>query len=96
MEEKRKKAAALKYKPSDSGAPRVVAKGSGLIAQKILDVAKAHGIPIKEDKQLVEILSALDLYKEIPQELYKAVAEVLAFIYSLSKKSTPKPPDSPS
>ncbi|MBF0519416.1 MAG: EscU/YscU/HrcU family type III secretion system export apparatus switch protein [Nitrospirae bacterium] len=95
MEEKRQKAAALKYKPTDGSAPRVVAKGSGLMAQKILDVAKAHGVPIKEDKQLVEILSALDLYKEIPQELYKAVAEVLAFIYSLSKKNAPKPPGSP-
>ncbi len=86
MEGKRQKAAALRYKQTDGAAPRVVAKGSGEIAQKILDLAKTHGIPIKEDKQLVEILSALDLYQEIPQELYKAVAEILAFIYSLSKK----------
>ena len=95
MDRKQPKAAALKYKQSDGSAPRIVAKGSGNVAQKIIDLAKTHGIPIKEDKQLVEILSALDLYQEIPQELYKAVAEILAFIYSLSKKKPPAPPPTP-
>lgn len=87
MENKNKKAAALKYKLSVPGAPSIVAKGTGSVADKIIELAHQSGIPIKEDKQLVEILSALDLYQEIPQELYKAVAEILAFVYSISKKN---------
>jgi flagellar biosynthesis protein len=77
------KAAALKYDRYKDHAPRLVAKGRGKIAEKIIKVAKINGVPIKEDKELIEVLSALDLYQEIPEELYRAVAEVLAFIYSL-------------
>ncbi|MBF0536800.1 MAG: EscU/YscU/HrcU family type III secretion system export apparatus switch protein [Nitrospirae bacterium] len=87
--EKTRKAAALKYKPGPPGtpgAPRLIAKGTGTVADKIVEMAHANGIPITEDRQLIEILSALDLYQEIPYELYKAVAEVLAFVYSISKK----------
>ncbi len=87
MKEKPLKSAALKYTYGKDSAPRLVAKGSGKIAEKIIEIAKAHGIPIREDKQLVEVLSSLDLYQEIPQELYQAVAEILAFIYSLNKKA---------
>jgi flagellar biosynthesis protein len=84
--DKRKKAAALKYKPKEDSAPKVVAKGSGLIAENILAVAKEHKVPLKEDPQLVEVLSAIDLNREIPPELYKAVAEILAFVYRMSRK----------
>lgn len=64
--DKRKKAAALKYNPKEDAAPKVVAKGSGWLAEKILEVAKAHRVPLKQDSQLVEVLSAIDLNREIP------------------------------
>lgn len=85
MKEQPAKAAALKYDRGKDRAPRLVAKGRGKIAEKIIEIAKAKGVPIREDKELVEVLSVLDLYQEIPEELYKAVAEILAFIYSLHK-----------
>ena len=87
MIEKRKKAAALRYMPDKDKAPRVVAKGTGAIAERILAIAKEHNIPLRDDPQLVEVLSALDLYQEIPTDLYKAVAEVLAFVYKMTKKT---------
>jgi len=84
--DRRKKAAALKYNPKEDVAPKVVAKGSGWLAEKILEVAKEHRVPLKQDSQLVEVLSAIDLNREIPPELYKAVAEILAFVYRMTKK----------
>ncbi len=86
MIEKRRKAAALRYVPEKDTAPRIVAKGTGTIAEKILSIAREHNIPLRDDPQLVEVLSALDLYEEIPPDLYKAVAEVLAFVYKMTKK----------
>ena len=82
----RKKVAAIRYAPGKDSAPKIVAKGSGAIAERILEIAKEHNVPLKEDRQLVEILSKLDLYQEIPPDLYKAVAEVLAFVYKMTKK----------
>jgi len=87
MKEDRKKAAALSYDRDRDAAPRVVAKGSGFTAEKILQLATEHHIPIKEDPRLIEVLSQLDLYQEIPPELYRAVAEILAFVYRAAKKS---------
>ena len=84
--DRRKKVAALKYRPKEDAAPKVVAKGSGWLADKILEVAKEHHVPLKQDSQLVEVLSAIDLNREIPPELYKAVAEILAFVYRMTKK----------
>jgi flagellar biosynthesis protein len=81
------KAAALKYNRGDASAPKMVAKGRGKVAEKIVEIAKAHNIPTKEDKDLVEFLFTLDLYQEIPQELYKAVAEIISFIYLLKDKA---------
>lgn len=89
MKKKSGKAAALKYREGKDSAPKLVAKGQGKVADKIIEIAKAHGIPIQEDRELVEFLSMLDLYQEIPPELYKAVAEILAFVYSLNKKARP-------
>jgi len=86
--DKRRKVAALKYKPNEDAAPKVVAKGSGWLAERILEVAKENRIPLKEDRQLVEVLSAIDLDREIPPELYRAVAEVLAFVYRMTKKES--------
>jgi flagellar biosynthesis protein len=85
MKEGSKKAAALKYRQGEDSAPKVIAKGRGKVADKILEVARLCQIPIREDRELVEVLSSLDLYQEIPPELYKAVAGILAFIYAMSK-----------
>jgi flagellar biosynthesis protein len=86
MEHARKKAAALKYASRMDSAPRLVARGSGWMAEKIIQTARDHNIPLKEDPPLVEILSTLDLYREIPPVLYKAVAEILVFIYKMNNK----------
>jgi len=80
------KAVALKYDEKKDKAPRISAKGRGNIAAKIIDIAKEHNVPLYEDKNLIQILEALDLETEIPPELYRAVAEVLAFIYRLNGK----------
>jgi len=85
--DKSPKAAALKYNGEKDKAPRVIAKGRGDIAEKIIDIAKEHDVPLYEDKNLIQILEALDLETEIPPELYRAVAEVLAFIYRLNGKA---------
>ena len=81
-----KKAVALKYDMGKDHAPYVTAKGRGLIAERIVEVAKEYNIPLHEDKEMVNVLDALDLDTEIPPELFRAVAEVLAFIYRMNKK----------
>ncbi|MFQ5740289.1 MAG: EscU/YscU/HrcU family type III secretion system export apparatus switch protein [Acidobacteriota bacterium] len=83
-EDDRPKAVALRYDPDHSGAPRVTAKGEGLLAEKLIEIAKKHGVPIREDRNLVQVLSQLDLDREIPPQLYVAVAEILAFVYRVS------------
>ena len=75
-------AVALHY--DKTGAPRVVAKGRGSIGEKIIEVAKAHDIPIEENELLAGALSNVEIGDEIPAELYKAVAEVLIFVLRLS------------
>ncbi len=78
------KAVALRYKPDEGDeVPRLVAKGRGEVARKIIELAKEHGVPVQEDPALVELLLRLDLSEEIPPELYEVVAKVLAFVYSL-------------
>ena len=79
-------AAALKYDRDKDKAPQVSAKGRGTIAEKIIELAKKHDIPIKSDPALVQILSKLDIDEQIPVELYKTVAEILAFVYSVNIK----------
>jgi len=88
MKSKKKssKAAAITYDAEKDRAPRLVAKGSGPIADKIIEIARQHEIPMVKDENLVQVLEALDLDTEIPPELYRAVAEVLAFIYRLNNK----------
>ena len=84
--DKTPKAVALKYDREKDSAPRVIAKGRGEIAAKIIEIAKASNLPLYEDKHMVQILEALELETEIPPELYRAVAEVLAFIYRLNSE----------
>jgi flagellar biosynthesis protein len=86
----RQQAVALRYKPENDRAPKLVAKGQGYLAEKILELARQHHIPVREDKNLLQILSRLDLNQEIPAEVYKAVAEILAFIYRLSNRQLAK------
>ncbi len=80
-----RRAVALRYDREKDEAPRIVAKGSGYICERILEIARAHGITIYEDKDLIELLSRLELYQTIPPELYQVTAEVLAFVYRLNK-----------
>lgn len=82
----RQKAVALKYDATQNAAPKVVAKGQGESAKNIIKLAEENGVPLKKDEDLVELLSKVELDHEVPNEMYKAVAEVFAFIYKMSKK----------
>lgn len=86
IDEKDKKAVALQYDMETDRAPKVVAKGKGPVAQKIIEVARENNIPLYQDHELSQVLEALDLDTEIPPQLFRAVAEVMAFIYRLNKK----------
>ncbi|HEY5131265.1 MAG TPA: EscU/YscU/HrcU family type III secretion system export apparatus switch protein [Bradyrhizobium sp.] len=82
VETRNQLAVALHY--DKTGAPRVVAKGRGSLGARIIEVAKAHDIPIEENEVLAGARSNVELGDEIPAELYKAVAEVLIFVLRLS------------
>lgn len=79
-------AAAIEYDKEKDLAPRVTARGHGFVAEKIIELAKKHGVPIKEDPALAQILSRLDIDEEISPELYKVVAEILTFVYSVNDR----------
>ncbi|QKF73493.1 FlhB C-terminus-related protein [Aliarcobacter faecis] len=80
------KAVALQYDIEKDNAPMITAKGVGATATNIIKIAKDNNIPIQKDEDLVELLSKIDIDKEIPSSMYKAVAEIFSFIYDLSKK----------
>jgi flagellar biosynthesis protein len=77
----RKSAVAVRYDRKNMPAPQIVAKGRGIVAEKLISLARENGIPIVEDKLLVETLDKLNLNQEIPAELYQVVAEILVAIY---------------
>ncbi|MBC3917352.1 EscU/YscU/HrcU family type III secretion system export apparatus switch protein [Undibacterium sp. CY18W] len=77
-------AVALAYQNGDA-APRVVAKGKGLIAEEIIARAKEHGVHVHQSKELVSLLMKVDLDRDIPPALYRAVAELLAWLYHIDK-----------
>jgi flagellar biosynthesis protein len=81
--EERKKAVALRYEPEKDNAPVVFAKGYGELAERIIKIAKERNIPIVEDKDLISALIRVEVFEEIPPELYRAVAKVLVFIKTL-------------
>ena len=87
---RQKQAAALRYQPKIDKAPKVIAKGKGKVAEKIIEIAKEHNIYIQNDPDLIEVLSQLDLNEEIPPGLYVVIAELLAFIYSLNRDGKPQ------
>lgn len=82
---KNNKAVALSYKDGDS-APKVIAKGKGQVANNIIEVAEENKVEVYEDKNLVEELMKLDLYEEIPSNLYEAVSKIILFVYHLDKE----------
>ena len=84
-----KKAVALRYRPEKDSAPRVTAKGTGSIAERIITIARDNGIPVKDDPDLIEVLSKLDIDAQIPPSVYIAVAELLAFVYAVNGKKQP-------
>lgn len=84
----RRKAVALRYDRENDQAPRVVAKGDGFVAERILSLAEEHGVTVYEDIDLTASLAQLDLHVEIPESLYRAVAEVLAFVYRLNRSKS--------
>ena len=84
----RQLAVALRYSKKQEEAPRVLAKGRDSLAERILQLARQHDIPVHQDTDLVEILIRLDVGDLIPPELYKAVAELLAYIYRMNKMAS--------
>jgi flagellar biosynthesis protein len=86
--DKRKSAIALAYQTGDT-APKVVAKGRGIIAQAIIERAKEHGVYVHESEDLVGMLMQVELDDNIPPQLYLAVAELLAWLYRLEREEQP-------
>ncbi|MBO8137899.1 MAG: EscU/YscU/HrcU family type III secretion system export apparatus switch protein [Desulfotomaculum sp.] len=84
--QERKIAAALKYKPEEDNAPKVVAAGYGEVARRIEKIAKKENIPIHKDKVLAQALADLGIGVEIPPELYEAVARILIHVARLDRK----------
>ena len=80
---------ALRYERAEEAAPRVAAQGAGEVGERILELAAEHGIPVREDRDLLELLAACDLGESLPIELYGAVAEVLAFLYRVNADTEP-------
>ncbi len=86
------KAVAIEYERGVDDAPRVTASGKGAIAEQILQIAFDRGIKVREDAELVEILSLVEVDSPIPLEAFTAVAEILAFVYQANAKRKPRPP----
>ncbi len=86
-----REAVALAYRQTDA-APRVVAKGKGLVAEQIIAKAREHGVFVHESPELVALLTQVDIDEHIPPQLYLAVAELLAWLYRLENGENPEPP----
>ena len=84
-EEQEQKAVAVRYDVEKDRAPRVTAKGRSFVADRILAEAKKNGIPVYQNKSLVNMLMALEIDREIPPELYRTIAEVLAHVYRIDR-----------
>ncbi len=83
----RKRATALRYEAGRDQAPKVVASGGGLIADRILEEAERNGVPVRRDAALVQALAGLELGHQVPEELWGAVAETLAWAYGLDARA---------
>ena len=80
----KEKAVALQYDNDKNNAPKVIAKGEGRTAQKIIQIAKENDVRLKKDEDLVELLSKVELDAEVPPQMYKAVAEIFSFLYKIT------------
>lgn len=85
-ENQAKQAVALSYNEKKNNAPKLVAKGSGFIAEQILETAKQHAVPVYQNKTVTGMLMAVEIDREVPPELYKIVAEILSYVYRIDKK----------
>lgn len=85
-QKERERVVALRYNEDKDRAPKIVAKGDGEIAKKIKEIAQINGIPIHRDEDLVELLAQIDLDREIPAELYSAIAEILCWVYRVNNE----------
>src|SRR5579875_1267709 len=94
QEDRPRKATALSYELGEN-APRVVATGSGYIAERIIAAAEEAGVPVRSDPALANALAALDLGQEVPEALYRAVAETLAWAYKLDAGALGRPSGPP-
>lgn len=83
-------AVALRYSKDKEDAPRVVAKGRGFVAQQMLSVARRHAVPVYQNQAVTNLLMAVELDREIPPELYQAVANVLAYVYRMDGRAAEK------
>ena len=83
--QKVKTAVALAYDPNEDGAPKVIASGRGILAEKIIEQAKDNKIPVHQDDKLADTLSKLEIGEMIPPELYEVVAEILIFVDAMDK-----------
>ena len=86
-EERSRRATALRYDSESGGAPKVVATGRGLVAERIVEEAARAGVAVREDPALAEALAGLELGREVPEQLWAAVAEALAWAYSLDVRA---------
>ena len=84
--QKDKKATALKYDKEKDNAPKVVAQGSRYLAQEIINIATKYDIPIKKDEDMIQMLEQIEVNREIPPPMYKAVAEIFSFIYGITNE----------
>ena len=89
--ESRRAAVALRYDAATDKAPKITAKGQGVVAETIIALAQQKGVPIREDPDLISVLSQFDLNQEIPPSLYHVVAELLAFVYRLNQTYPKRP-----
>ena len=81
-----KKAVAMEYFKKKDSTPRIIAKGKGVLAEKIIAIAEESNVPLFKDKILCDMFMNVDLGKEVPEILYKAAAEVLSYVYWLKKR----------
>ena len=87
------RAVALNYDEDTDEAPRVTAKGRGELAEQIMKLAEQEGVPMYQDRDLVELLYQLDLQEQIPESLYEVIAEIFAFLYRLNQERGEAPGD---
>ena len=94
-EKKRDVAVALQHAPEMDQLPKVIASGHGAVARQILEIAFARGITVREDADLAEVLSAIDVDSEIPLTALAAVAEILSYMYRASAEAEAEAPNQP-